>query len=475
MPTNQPTPEPSPQPTNQPSTSPTSAPIGEIAEIQSASFDTEYGVPRCNLPGAVCDSLGLLNGRGTFTNGVEPNLSNTNRKGNSCVDGNSGEYHNDESIDQIIITAGDIVSGTPLPSGDFIVEGGRAYVSVKVWCWSTGASDTADIYLTNDATNPDWNYLVSMTCPDGGEQTLRHAFDVPQGLNQMIRVNFRYAGSQSSCSNGNFDDHDDLGFTVKKGTAKQTAAYDPTLKIPKCSIAGSSCDSKDLLDGRGENCGEANQPNTLNPECTDGLSGVYHDDESVDKIVVSSASGFDLTEGEIATIRATVWCWGDGAVDSADFYYASDASNPVWIRIGREPCPGGGEQSVTMSYTLPQGATQAVRVNIMYDADPPGDSNCRSGSWDDTDDLAITVQPNPTSTLQRAVAPIKDDGQGAIVDGGKDVEEDNKKKELMDMNKSDEKPKRKNEMAEATKTKAKPSGNIMPWWEKIADALRFGD
>eukprot|EP00985_Skeletonema_marinoi_P022865 scaffold14807_cov88-Skeletonema_marinoi.AAC.1 len=87
-----------------------------------------------------------------MTSGNEPNLSNTNSNGNTCTDGNSGSYHSDESIDQITVTAGDIESGVPVPSGDFITEGGRAYVTVKLWCWGTGASDTADIYLTQDAS-----------------------------------------------------------------------------------------------------------------------------------------------------------------------------------------------------------------------------------------------------------------------------------------------------------------------------------
>jgi hypothetical protein len=430
--------------------------IGDIVELQNAVFDTEYRVPRCTSPGSVCDSQGLLNGKGTIANGVEANHSNTNAKGSTCSDGNAGSYHVDESIDQITVTAGDIdeATGTPIPSGNFIVEGGRAYVSVKVWCWSSGASDTADIYHTNDAANPNWKHLVSITCPGGGEQLLRHAFDVPHGiLNQMIRVNFRYLGSQSSCSNGGYDDHDDLGFTVKRGSGPQTATFHQALRIPKCS-AGSSCDSGDLLDGRGphgpNNGPEQNQPNTLNSACTDGISGAYHVDESVDKIIVSSASGGDLTEGEIAIITATVWCWGDGTSDSADFYYASDASNPVWTSIGRTPCPGGGKQTLAMSYTLPQGAIQAVRVNFMYLAGTPGPDKCVSGDWDDTDDLAITVKSksNPVSLRGFVAVPNKSvHEQGAVTDesirGAAEIEADKKRKHelLISKNQSETKPK----------------------------------
>eukprot|EP00985_Skeletonema_marinoi_P016456 scaffold8866_cov150-Skeletonema_marinoi.AAC.1 len=405
-----------------------------------------------------------------MTSGNEPNLSNTNRNGAACTDGNSGSYQIDESIEQITVTAGDIISGTPVPSGDFIVEGGRAYVTVKLWCWNTGASDTADIFLTQDASSPDWQLLASIPCPGGGEQTITQAFDVDKGTDQSVRVNFRYNGSASTCSNGSYDDHDDLIFTVKEDlnatppptpaptqpptpmptndgpSGPQTASYDAALGVPKCSY-GLSCDSVGLLNGRGtmNNGVEPNRPNTLNA-CTDGGSGSYHGDESIDRIVVTRASGGDgdLTEGDLVTISATVWCWDTGSNDFIDFYYASDASNPVWNQIEtRQQCPGGGAQTLTASFALPQGALQAVRANFMYGSGDSGVNSCTSGSYDDTDDLVISVKPNPTvQGVSEAAFPSKhDDVQGAIIDGWKDTEADEMKKELQEMNQSTEKPK----------------------------------
>jgi len=100
----------------------------------------------------------------------------------------------------------------------------------------------------------------------------------------------------------------------------QTASYDAVLEAPKCSY-GTSCSSAGLLNGRGtiNNGNEPNRPNTLN-SCTDGNSGSYHGDESIDKIVVTRASGGDgdLTEGDLVTITATVWCWSTGSSDNID-------------------------------------------------------------------------------------------------------------------------------------------------------------
>jgi hypothetical protein len=178
------------------------------------------------------------------------------------------------------------------------------------------------------------------------------------------------------------------------------ASYDEELAVPKCSSEGSSCDTGDLLHGRGNIDPEPNYPNTLyGTNCTDGTRP---SDESVDRIIVSSESGGYMTASEHVRITATVWCWADGyANDYVYFYYASDASNPAWNPIGpRQQCPGGGQQNLTTSYTLPQGAIQAVRVSIrhMEDSSANTDGSCGLGPVDDNDDVAFTVSTVSHST-----------------------------------------------------------------------------
>ena len=180
-----------------------------------------------------------------------------------------------------------------------------------------------------------------------------------------------------------------------RSSGPQTATFDESLEAPKCSY-GSRCDSGDLLNGRALmiNGNEPNTPNTLNT-CNDGNSGSYHNDESIDKIVVTRTDGGsgDLTEGDEVTITATVWCWSSGSSDYIDFYYASNAANPVWTQIGaRQICPGGQAQTVSRNFVLPSGGLQAVRVNLMYGSGTAGLNKCTSGSYDDTDDLVISVK-----------------------------------------------------------------------------------
>ncbi len=167
----------------------------------------------------------------------------------------------------------------------------------------------------------------------------------------------------------------------------QDAVYDAALGAPQCAVAGSSCDTQGLVDGRAGLGPEPNQPNTLDG-CADGTSGTYHSDESNDRVVVRTLDMYDFAEGVTVEVEATVWAWSTGSSDTADFYYAADADNPVWTYVGSVAASGGGVQVLTQQYTLPAGSLQAVRVNYRYQAaaDP-----CTTGTYDDRDDLVFAV------------------------------------------------------------------------------------
>jgi hypothetical protein len=75
-------------------------------------------------------------------------------------------------------------------------------------------------------------------------------------------------------------------------------------------------------------------------------------------------AGRDMKEGDAVTIEATVFSYGTGAADTADFFYAKDASNPEWIWIKSIKPTQGGLNTLKASYILPGNSTnQAVRVN----------------------------------------------------------------------------------------------------------------
>ena len=181
----------------------------------------------------------------------------------------------------------------------------------------------------------------------------------------------------------------------------QNTVFDAGLGVPKCAVAGSSCDSTSLLDSRDSlSPPESNQPNTLNV-CTDGTSGTYHNDESTDRLVVSTLDGGNFTEGDTVQIDATVYAWSTGTSDTLDLYYASDATSPSWVFIGSIVPPGGGLRTLTAQYTLPAGGMQAVRANFRYQG---AASPCSIGNWDDHDDLAFAVDSLSVPTVS-SIAP----------------------------------------------------------------------
>ena len=149
------------------------------------------------------------------------------------------------------------------------------------------------------------------------------------------------------------------------------AGYDALFTAPVCQGSNSSCDSGALLLGRAS---ENNSPNTIDG-CSDGQDKTNAYTEAVSRIIVSSTNGADLRGGEVVKIQATVI--SRSKQDRVDFYYASNATSPVWTFITsvaplatsppseiRVTLPNARFPDIT--YTLPKcvsasGCKQAVR------------------------------------------------------------------------------------------------------------------
>lgn len=143
--------------------------------------------------------------------------------------------------------------------------------------------------------------------------------------------------------------------------------------------------------------GELNTPNSLD-DCTDGLTGTYETDESIESITVRSLLG-QLQVGATVVIETKVHAYGNGSEDYADFYYAADASNrnPNWVLIGTAQPNGGGMQTVSTQFILPAGDFQAVRVNFRWGGSGEKKlATCGGHNYDDVDDLAFAVAPTNT-------------------------------------------------------------------------------
>jgi leucyl aminopeptidase len=184
-----------------------------------------------------------------------------------------------------------------------------------------------------------------------------------------------------------------VGVTVNNTAAGDiTAAYDATLRAPRCSTVGRSCTAGTaLLNGRDGKGPEPNQPNTLatSAACADGTSGTYHVDESNDALKVETVDGTAFGAGKQVRITATVYAWSTGTSDRLDLYYAANANSPTWTFIGTFTPPGGGVRTMTATYTLPSGTLQAIRAQFRYSGSA---SSCTLGGYNDRDDLVFAVQ-----------------------------------------------------------------------------------
>ncbi len=173
----------------------------------TATYNSTYKAPACGSGGKSCDTgVSLINGRGTMTNGNETNRPNTIN--NSCVDGNSGTYHVDESIDRMRIATND---GSALASGKAVT------VTVTVWCY--GTTDSLDLYRTATIPgtgSPTWTLIGTQSCTAGGvARSFTATYTLPIGTTQAIRGNYRYGGTAGTCSTGGYNDRDDLVFGVQ--------------------------------------------------------------------------------------------------------------------------------------------------------------------------------------------------------------------------------------------------------------------
>jgi hypothetical protein len=196
---------------------------------------------------------------------------------------------------------------------------------------------------------------------------------------------------------GVFKFHDDTNTTTNTTSKSETptratvtteiAQYDGGLGAPKCSQVSSSCDSGPLLlAGKGPD--EANFPGNTIDDCWEYGMGTYHEDSSIDSIVVSTIDMTDFKPGSTVQIDAKIWGIAEQDATSIHFFYTADATDPSWQFIETVDKISAGESTVSTQYILPNGSLQAVRV-VCRDV---GIANpCPQGGGDDIDDLVFAV------------------------------------------------------------------------------------
>jgi hypothetical protein len=175
-----------------------------------------------------------------------------------------------------------------------------------------------------------------------------------------------------------------------------TGVFDAALKAPKCNTVSGSCDSGTLLVGRDTIAGgaEPNQPNTINNSCADGTEGVFHFDESLDRITISTLDGGMFAPGKTVRVEFTMWAFSGTdpvfsfADDKLDVYFTGNAASPVWTHLTTWTPTMPGLNTWSTNYVLPAGGLQAVRANFRFGGTA---AVCTAGAFDDHDDLIFRV------------------------------------------------------------------------------------
>lgn len=193
-------------------------------ETVVAEYDPNYGAPFCRDIGNECSSGDLLNGRGEITGGNENNTPNTL---DGCPDGNMGEYWVDESLEKIVVRAG-AINGTGVE--ELLEAGNVATIVATVFPFYDGTFNSADFYYASE-TNQEWTFIDSVWLMVGGLQDLVVEYILPPGELQAVRVNFRSSPGSGPCTGGNWDERDDLLFTVVEGPVPEPCLVNERVEL----------------------------------------------------------------------------------------------------------------------------------------------------------------------------------------------------------------------------------------------------
>jgi len=345
--------------------------IGSSAEVSvtvnnpgRASYDPTLKVPRCASPSSYCDSVALVNGRGS----LGPEVNAPNNIHGLCPDGQSGSYHYySPSLDRIRITTLD---------GANLAVGRRVRVDVTVYSADL-SSEALDLYYTADATSPSWTLLATLTPQTYGAQVLSGTYTLPAGSVQAVRGHYRYryggGGSPSTCSTGSYDESDDLVFAVQ---------YPPSSSFTRscyglsCSFTDGSTDQDSTIVAWSWSFGDGTTSTEPSPSHVYAVDGTYTVTLSVtDSQGLTSTSSQSVSVAGLPPVASfTTWCEGlscwltDTSTDPDSTItgwwwafgdgYGATLQNPVYT------FSAPGTYIVTLTVTDSQGKTSSVSQPI---------------------------------------------------------------------------------------------------------------
>ena len=170
--------------------------------------------------------------------------------------------------------------------------------------------------------------------------------------------------------------------------SKPKALYDPGLGAPYCAGGESPCEVlEELIVSKNDIAtNEPNSPNTIDG-ATDGTSGTYQNDESVDQVNVTDNDASTFSSGHSVTVSTRVYCYGTS--DVVNILSTDSISSPSWTVESSQACGGAGFEKKTATFALTGTGNVSIRVLNEYNGD--GTTTATSSGYGDQDDVVIPL------------------------------------------------------------------------------------
>ncbi|WP_257462748.1 Ig-like domain-containing protein [Archangium lipolyticum] len=313
------------------------SPLNVCVSTGGVLYDALRKAPRCTVSGPICDSQGLLMGRGPL--GPEPNAPNT-LAGSPSVDGSTGTFHFDESLDGLKVSS---LDGTPLTAGK------QARIEATTWTYST--VDKLELYVTGTADSPSWTYLTTLYPTSSNRSlVLSTTFTLPTLGTELyaIRGVFCRNGTTNRCDIGAYSDYDDLAFPVSGAIAPNPP---PTVQISEpiadAQLQGTVLIKADATDDQGVAKVEFFVDQTpLGTDTSAPFEYAWGTLSAYNGVHELQAKAYDTTGQVTASSKVQVRVFNDIAVPTASIL--TPTADQTWGSLGSIQARGSDDTGVTL-------------------------------------------------------------------------------------------------------------------------------
>jgi hypothetical protein len=221
---------------------------------------------------------------------------------------------------------------------------------------------------------------------DGGSNVTMGQENITRFSNTLSDLNYGQHDIKFWCK----DPYGNWGNTSTRYFSNEEpgAAYSSNFGAPFCQGGKSPCNVGENLIISVDNIAtnEPNSPNTIDG-ASDGTTGTYQNDESVDEINITDNTAPSFGSGHSLTVSTLVYCWGTS--DVINFIYTDSISSPGWTVKDSQSCGGAGFEDHTATFSITGTGNVSIRVLNEYNGD--ASTIQQSSGYGDQDDVVLPL------------------------------------------------------------------------------------